>query len=264
MSGPAVILAPLLAELDRWGESGGRATFWLRDDDLTAPSPALDAFLETTTSAAWVPALAVVPGEADAHLPNRLAGESVRIFPHGWRHIDHEWRPAKKAEFGGGRPVDWALADAQAGLEALNNLFGLLAVTPVFVPPWNRVTPEVTAGLRALGFTGMSTFGPRAAARTEQGLGVTNTHVDLIDWHGTRSFIGEAATVDGLVAHLAARREGTVDLDEPTGLLSHHLDMPMDAWPAVGRILAAILAHPAAHVVDPADLVGNPPEGKQE
>ena len=104
-------------------------------------------------------ALAVVPGEADASLPTRLAGESVRVLPHGWRHIDHEWRPAKKAEFGAGRPAEWALEDARAGLEAMHGLFGLLGVTPIFVPPWNRIAPAVAAGLRPLGYTLPRPFG---------------------------------------------------------------------------------------------------------
>ena len=88
-------LAPLLAELDRWGEAGGQATFWLRDDDLTAPSAALDALLATASEAAWMLALAVVPGRRMRAFQPGSPGVGARPA-HGWRHIDHEWRPARR------------------------------------------------------------------------------------------------------------------------------------------------------------------------
>jgi hypothetical protein len=70
-----------------------------------------------------------------------------------------------------------------------------------------------------------------------QGLLQCNAHVDVVDWRRNRAFIGDEAAVDRLVAHLRARRDGGADPDEPTGLLTHHLDMTEGAW----RFVAALV-----------------------
>jgi hypothetical protein len=36
----------LVAELDRWGETGHVASLWWRDDDAVAPTPVLTALLK--------------------------------------------------------------------------------------------------------------------------------------------------------------------------------------------------------------------------
>jgi len=64
-----------------------------------------------------------------------------------------------------------------------------------------------------------------------------NTHVDVIAWQHERAFIGDEAAVDRLVAHLRARRDGTSDPEEPTGLLTHHLDMGDAAWRFVAELV---------------------------
>ena len=65
-----------------------------------------------------------------------------------------------------------------------------------------------------------------------------NTHVDLIAWRRDRAFIGVEAAIDRLVAHLRARREGSADAGEPTGLLTHHLDMSDAGWEFVVELVA--------------------------
>jgi len=77
-----------------------------------------------------------------------------------------------------------------------------------------------------IGFRGLSTFG-RRRERPLRGLLEINTHVDLVDWKGTRCFVGEQAALGALVGALAHAR--TVS-QEPVGLLSHHLAMDAEAW----------------------------------
>jgi hypothetical protein len=49
-----------------------------------------------------------------------------------------------------------------------------------------------------------------------------------------------------LVEHLAARRDGRVDADEPTGLLTHHLIADAETEAFLQRLLAVTRGHRAA------------------
>ena len=80
--------------------------------------------------------------------------------------------------------------------------------------------------LPEIGFRGLSTFG-RRSRRAPRGLVEINTHVDLIDWKGSRGFVGAEAALAALVAALGHAR--TVS-HEPVGILSHHLAMDGGAW----------------------------------
>ena len=119
------------------------------------------------------------------------------------------------------------------------------------VPPWNRIGAGVEAALPALGFRGLSTFGPRPAA----GPGYLNTHIDIIDWHGGRGFAGEAACLATATGHLSDRRTGRCDPEEPTGLLTHHLVHDAGCWQFVDHFLAELQDHPAAAWVTTADAL---------
>ena len=62
----------LTLELDLWAAEGRTATFWWRDDDAIAPTPALDR-LRACASAAGIPiALAVIPAKATPELAAEL------------------------------------------------------------------------------------------------------------------------------------------------------------------------------------------------
>ncbi len=121
------------------------------------------------------------------------------------------------------------LAELASGRASLASGFGP-RFRPVLVPPWNRIDPLVVARLPEAGFAGLSTFGPRAAVHPVPGLVQCNTHVDLIAWRRDRAFIGVDAAIDRLVLHLESRRAGVGDPAEPTGILTHHLDLDAPAW----------------------------------
>jgi hypothetical protein len=101
----------------------------------------------------------------------------------------------------------------------------------------------VRAALPGLGFRGLSTFKPRA---TSEGLVQINTHIDIVDWPGTRRFVGTDAALAAAVAHLAARRTGTCDGQEPTGLLTHHLAHDEGCREFVADFVRRTRAHAAA------------------
>ncbi len=107
----------------------------------------------------------------------------------------------------------------------------------MLVPPWNRVSsPGLLLQLGRAGYRGLSRFGPRGDASLVPGVVQVNTHVDIIDWQGTRGFVGEEAALAAAVDHLRARREARVDAHEATGVLSHHAVHDEACWTFLARL----------------------------
>lgn len=240
----------LAAELDAWGEAGREATLWWRDDDARRPGPRLSRLVEL---AGGVPlALAVVPSDAESGLGDLPA--SVSFLPHGWRHANHAAEGRKKCEFGPERPAFDRLADVALGWTRLQHLFGARA-RPVFVPPWNRIEADFVPRLANAGLSGLSRFGPRRAAEPVPGLVEANCHVDIVDWRGSRGFVGEAAALGALVAHLGNRRAGRADPAEPTGLMTHHAVHDSACWTFLENLREITAAHAAARWLSADDAV---------
>jgi hypothetical protein len=214
-------------ELARWQDAGRAPDLWWRDDDAADVTPALARLLDARREAAVPLALAVVPAKATPALAERLGPErDVDLLQHGYGHVNHALPPDKKSELGAHRPAMVVLGDLGTGWMAMERLFAARPLR-VLVPPWNRIAPGLVPALPEIGFTGLSAFGPRKRPQPVRGLRQVNTHVDLLDWHGTRGFVGEEPAIRQLVAALAAARSGA---GEPVGLLSHHLAMDGDAW----------------------------------
>jgi hypothetical protein len=151
----------------------------------------------------------------------------------------------RPAECGAGRPAAVALAEIAQGWQRLAADLGDRAL-PVFVPPWNRVAPDVAAALPGLGYRALSTFGPRDGAPPVAGLGILNCHVDPVRWREDKRFAGATATLDRLRGELSARRHGQLDPAEPIGLLTHHQAMTPDQWTFLEEWLSRLHRHPAA------------------
>ena len=139
------------------------------------------------------------------------------------------------------------LVELARGREVLQHSFGERFV-PILVPPWNRIDPAIVARLRDAALRGVSTLGPRKSRQPATGLVQSNVHVDVIAWRDNRAFIGVEAAIDRTVAHLRARREGDADVDEATGLLTHHLDMTEAGWEFVVELVARTRAARATWV----------------
>lgn len=260
MAAPATAdWADLQSELEAWEASDRVATFWWRDDDAVSATGALDHLLRI---AAGTPlSLAVIPGrvaEADAvELAGRLAGcEGVNLLQHGWMHINHAPPTAKKAELGEHRPIAAILAELAIGWQRLAGLFGGLAL-PVLTPPWNRIASMLPPLLPQAGYLGLSSAGPRASREPIAGLIQVNTHADLVAWP-SHAFVGVAVALGRIVGHLRARRCGSVDAGEPTGLLTHHLVHDDDTGSFIARLLAVTRRHPASRWIGAAEAFSAP------
>ena len=242
--------AGLTAALDRWAAAGRRATFWWRDDDAVAVTPALETLIGLSERHHVPLALAVIPDGAEPALAARLARSDapIAVLQHGFAHRNHAPDGEKSVELGPHRPLDSVTSELLAGRETLTALFGGRFFAAL-VPPWNRIGPEVAAAVASLGYRGLSTFEPRPAGTPAH----VNTHIDIIDWHGSRGFAGEAACLGAAIAHLSDRLDGRCDPDEPTGLLSHHLVHDQACWRFIDRFLAETRSHAAASWVSAPD-----------
>jgi len=237
----------LIRALDLRAAIGNPARLWLRDDDAIAPTAALDHLLSLTEAAHIPVTLAVIPADSGAALAQHLrAAPGVSVAVHGWSHSNHAPASEKKQELGAHRPVAAVLAELSRGFNHLAALHGD-QFTRALVPPWNRIAPQVVAGLPALGFKALSVFGPEAAAP----LRVINTHVDVIDWRGTRSGRADAVLMEEIA-------EAMLHGDKPVGLLTHHLVQDAQVWGFLQRLFALTANHPGCRWVGLPQLIGLP------
>lgn len=232
----------LKRELDLWEKENRVATFWWRDDDVIAPTPALDRLLHLKEHFGLPLSLAVIPANVDAELVNHL--EQCTILQHGFGHENFAAKGEKKSEFPENRTNDEVKAALTQGKETLTRIFTDQFV-PIMVPPWNRIADNHLGGLADLGFIGVSRYKSRAAALIRPKLAEINTHVDPVNWRGDRSVIPETALLEMVTGHLAARRQGESDPLETTGLLTHHLVHDEEIWAALYKLLAVLTDHAA-------------------
>ena len=237
------------AELRRWRDAGRIADFWWRDDDATKPSPPLTRLLQLSESSRVPLALAVVPLEAT---PEIFSGLVASVVMHGTDHRNRAALGEKKTEFAAAEPDRDAVARLCIARERLAAQAAKRFV-PVLAPPWNRFKRALAARLPEAGLYGLSGYGPRDKPEAAPGVRQVNTHVDIIDWRGTRGFIGEEAALRAAIEHLASRRKGEVDASEPTGWLTHHAVHDRETWLFLERLFERTV-NGAARWIDPMEL----------
>lgn len=230
-------------ELSAWDGSGRVATFWLRDDDAVTNSPALQMLLDIGGKTGAPIGLAVIPKDADESLAEAVAAAGdTWIIQHGWCHANHAGPDEKKFELGDHRPQHVVAKDLQRGDARLQQLFGA-RYTGVLAPPWNRIGLETAGNLSKWGYRGLSVFGPRNTTIAAPGVHRANTHIDIIDWKGTRGFRGTDKVIGQAITHLGARRQGTSDPDEPSGLITHHLVHDTACWDFIETFISVTKCH---------------------
>ena len=189
--------------------------------------------------------LAVIPSNLRDQLVSYCEKyENLIAVTHGYAHLDHSDEGEKKCEFSAARPRATVFSDVQTGLDIMKNKFAD-RFAPMFVPPWNRFSDIHKNALQDFGYEGFSTFTPRSDTWLCAGVEQINTHVDPIDWHGSRSLADPAKQVGHVVAQLRDRRLGKADNTEPYGLLTHHLVHDADIWAFTEAFLQRILDGPS-------------------
>jgi hypothetical protein len=242
----------LLTELDGWAVAGKRLDLWLRDDDATAPSDQLDRLAALAERFAIPVLLASIPMLAQESLARRLEAAPLLLpCQHGVWHRNHAPPGEKKSEFGLHRPTADIAAEIASGRERLHQLFG--DTVPVFVPPWNRIHPDVAAELPRLGFTGLSCF-RNFSLGLAGGPRLVNTDLDLIDWHHGRVGRQHADLLAEMTGLLVARR-GASETSQPFGLLLHHHDHDRTVWDFLTILLTRLAGHAAVAFAGPHTFV---------
>jgi len=236
--------------LDAAAARGEAIRLWWRDDDAGRADRALARLLEVAESRCLPLALAVVPAWLEAEAQAWIAASGrVTVLQHGFAHVDHAPPGAKPVELGGREP-EAILDELGWGLAILRDAFGATSIA-VLVPPWNRLDERLGARLAACGLRGLSTFGSRGSAEQALGLIQVNSHLDPIDWRGSRLFVGEAEALACLCRSL--------DLEEPVGILTHHLAMDEAGWQFLERLLEVLDVHPGARLCGADELFATGP-----
>jgi hypothetical protein len=227
-------------ELDLWQKDRRIATFWWRDDDLNEVTPAFDRLLQLRAHLDIPLTLAVIPDRVDPHIADDLDG--CHFVQHGVLHKSFAQDGEKKSEFPATRDSEAIKRDILSGRQRLETLFEDTFL-PFFVPPWNRMDDRHVSALADLGFTGISQYNPRKSALVEGCMAQINTHVDPVFWRGDRSALPDTKILADMCSHLAQRRLGEVDSDEPTGFLTHHLVHDEALWEISHKLLSFLNAH---------------------
>jgi peptidoglycan/xylan/chitin deacetylase (PgdA/CDA1 family) len=243
-------------ELDLWARERRKAQFWWRDDDAEDVSANLSRMLATAARFEVTIGLSVIPARLKPRLVKALEREpSAQVLVHGYAHENHARAGQAKRELGGARRLDEIVADLERGLALSRAAFGR-RLLPVLVPPWNRISPAAVARLPKLGYRGLSTWKPRAAANPARRLIQVNTHLDVIDWRRGRIVKDEGLIAGLLLRKLRWRREREERATEPLGLLTHHAYWNPAKERIIVHMLEATRGHPAVQWHAPAAAFG--------
>lgn len=238
----------LHAALDGAAERGEAIRFWWRDDDAGRADPALSRLLALAERQEAPLSLAVVAGWLDDAAQGCIAAsDGISVLQHGWTHRNAAPPGAKAVELGH-RPAGVILEELGRGRAVLEDAFGSVFLAAL-VPPWNRIDPALHGVLNDAGYVGLSTFGVRPKAEAARGVRSVNTHLDPVDWRGSRLFVGSDRALRKLL--------DTIDVaDEPIGVLTHHLVMDEAGWTFLDRLLDELRHHPGARLCSAHELFG--------
>ena len=227
-------LGNLDRELEQWKMAGKKVRLWLRDDDAIDVTTALEELCALVEGLDIPLLLAVIPKFATPEL-----GEFVRqhglIAPavHGYSHTNHAAEGDKKCEFHDGRSQHQMQKELAIGRELLSRLFGK-RLSPLLVPPWNRIGDKAIKCAMAAGFAGISGFGwkEQPGGRIWQ-----NTHVDVINWKGKKRGKSLACVLGEICTHLEIARQNNF---VPIGLLTHHRDHDAALWGMLDQLIETL------------------------
>jgi predicted glycosyltransferase len=219
--------------------AGRKVEIFFRDDDIDEDEEKLQTLLDLFLRYEVPLNLAVIPGSLTpagvALLKVRCAAhpELIELNQHGWRHINHE-PTGRKCEFGPSRSFAEQYDDIQRGQRLLTEAFGQ-NFSPVFVPPWNRLTPSTRQALIRLGFDALSGLRDQAPV-IDDGLREIPVTLDVFRWKGG----AELKTAAELIGELRVQLEAS----ELIGIMLHHKVMGDEAWQLIEHLLTALKRGP--------------------
>ena len=262
-------------ELKRWQAMGKTPAFWLRDDDACSVTAQLERLASVVRSYQLSGGLAAIPGLLQGDFVAWVAEQGGKFQPmcHGWKHINHQ-PSGPPSEFGDRRAYAAAHRDVEHALQAFAVHFP--TTPPVFVPPFNRMSPALIPALADIGFCAVSSAPRRLERRLAQLLvhgawlpafGIArpeplprmDAHIDLLDW-GSGSARDDSALAEDLVGQLRLRRKGFLASSAPIGLLTHHRVHDERTWAVLQRLLAFLKREEAVTFLDAGNILTRAPE----
>lgn len=222
----------LQLELDYWKEAGVCPQLFLRDDDCVDVTPELKSLVQFIERRDIPLLLAVIPKFATEALGEFIADHKL-ITPavHGYSHTNHAGEDQKKCEFGDGRDQGEMLDEMKRGRQMLGELFAE-RLSPLFVPPWNRIGEKAIAVSVEAGFGGLSGFGWKPQGNAPRWV---NTHIDVIDWKNGKAKKSIDMLINELRMNLMYSRQRNF---APVGILTHHL--VQKDWETLGEVIDAL------------------------
>ncbi|MEM7196952.1 MAG: hypothetical protein AAF352_01115, partial [Pseudomonadota bacterium] len=151
------------AEIALWREADRQIPVWWRDDDATWNCDKLQRLLRVSDGLPIC--LAVIPKMLDISLQHFVDDyKNITIAQHGLTHENLAPAGVRKSEFG---YVKENMARFHEGQEILRIMFGN-RVSPIFVPPWNRIAHATRRDLEAQGIVVSCYSGTKDSILTQQ------------------------------------------------------------------------------------------------
>lgn len=218
--------ALLRRETRLWQRLGHRPVLWWRDDDARHDTPSLDRLLTLSRRYRCPLTIAVIPAGSHEGLRTRLGRHpQVAIAQHGVTHTNLQPPHTACDEFRPGTAPDAIAASIRSGADRLQRHFD--HPVALFVPAWNRMSPELIEGIARTDIPCIS--GRGGMRQTGRELDRLDVHLDLLRWRGGPRFRGEERFLRNVRQALRLRRRAGL-WTEPLGLLTHHLDHDEGAW----------------------------------
>lgn len=165
---------------------------------------------------------------------------------HGWRHVNWQ-RSGKNSEFGEHRPHDKQLRDISQGRKKMAEIFGE-RFTPIFTPPWNRLSTATLRILQELDFKGVSIVKPLPRGlKPAVTLKTLRIHLDL----HTRKAKDGAADFQTLLAELSS----LLGKNDMAGIMIHHHRMNHFSFEFLHELLNILKIQPRVQLPGFSDLL---------
>jgi hypothetical protein len=226
--------------VEHWGGNHLPVVFF-RADDIGAGGRAFEAICRLFRQHATPLAMAVVPAWLSQVRKEQLFGAAPLEEPlwgwhqHGWRHVNWQ-RSGKKSEFGEQRPFEKQWKDIWQGRQKMEELFGD-HFTPIFTPPWNRLSPLTVKIVQQLNFRGVSLAGPfPRGVRPPTGLTNLRIQIDLHTRKGREPDQDYQDLLDEITTLMTKK--------EPVGIMVHHHRMSLHAFEFLQELLTLLNDHP--------------------
>ncbi len=242
----------LSEEIQQWQQP---IPFWWRDDDAIEDSDALQQMLAMAKRFQIPVHLAVIPQRLKHSLNciKELQHKSdCYVLQHGFDHTSYASPEQRKIELGGTQSITQLTDKLLQGRQILADNFESQYLD-ILVPPWNRISEELSEKLPAIGYKQLSVLASPKLKETDF---LVNVHIDIINWK-ERAFAGEEIVIEKIRQYLAHSRTQNLKNFKPCGIMTHHLDHDPQCWQFLDKFFTFCQQHSQLQWLSGEDLFPN-------